>query len=165
MAFSDEQIERDIIDQLRGDQRVAGTDIRVTVERGEVTLSGMVPTYSARETARSDTWRVPGVRAVRNELAVRPSAPLPADELVERNVRSIIGWNADIGGSRVSASVRRGHVTLTGRVDAAWKRDRAAELVSYVGGVTGITNEIAVIPTGRAEDIGRSREGDPGSGG
>lgn len=148
MAYSDEQIRKDVVDQLHWDGRVEAADIRVMVRQGEVTLSGTVPTFLAREAARSDTWKVPGVRVVRDELDVRRPAELPADRVTERNVRRLLQWG--LAGAEIRVSVQAGTVFLEGAVDAAWKKERAEELASYVVGARAIVSRIGVDPGGTA---------------
>ena len=54
------------------DKDVAGSSISVETLKGTVMLSGFAKSTAERSTAESVTWKVKGVRAVKNELAVRP---------------------------------------------------------------------------------------------
>lgn len=51
---------------------VDASSIRVETLNGTVMLSGFAKNNTERSTAESLTWKVKGVKAVRNELAVRP---------------------------------------------------------------------------------------------
>jgi hyperosmotically inducible periplasmic protein len=51
---------------------VDASSIRVETLNGTVMLSGFAKNNTERSTAESLTWKVKGVRAVRNELVVRP---------------------------------------------------------------------------------------------
>ncbi|HEY7974219.1 MAG TPA: BON domain-containing protein, partial [Ktedonobacterales bacterium] len=44
--------------------------LRVQVRDGEVTLLGTLPTPRHRASAEQDIWHIPGVIAVRNEVAL-----------------------------------------------------------------------------------------------
>jgi len=67
MPRIDENIKRDVVDQLYWDSRVNAADIKVTVFDGVVTLSGFVNTSNARYSAASDTWMSEGVTEVNND--------------------------------------------------------------------------------------------------
>jgi len=51
---------------------VDGTAISVETLNGTVMLSGFAKSANERSTAEKLTWEVKGVKAVRNEIAVRP---------------------------------------------------------------------------------------------
>ena len=66
-------LQRDVLDELDWDPRVDAAHIGVAVNEGVVTLTGHVPVYSEKHTAEEVTKRVHGVRAVANEIQVRPA--------------------------------------------------------------------------------------------
>jgi hyperosmotically inducible periplasmic protein len=51
---------------------VAGTSISVETMKGTVMLSGFAKSANERATAETLAWKVNGVKAVKNEIAVRP---------------------------------------------------------------------------------------------
>jgi osmotically-inducible protein OsmY len=149
-----EEIKKDIIDQLSLDSRVSAADVEVDVTEGRVSLLGAVPTYGIRRAAQEDASLVDGVRSIDNRLYVERTegVPGPADEEVRGHVMNAIGGDDDLEGVDVDASVSGGWVTLRGNVDAYWKKLRAEELASIQIGVCGLTNELAVVPSGTYED-------------
>jgi hyperosmotically inducible protein len=54
------------------DKSVDASSISVETLKGTVMLSGFAKNWTERTTAESLTWKVAGVKAVRNEIAVRP---------------------------------------------------------------------------------------------
>ncbi len=68
---SDERILEDVCDRLTEDRYVDGREITVTVEEGEVTLSGTVPQKGAKRRAEDCADHVSGVSHVQNNLRVR----------------------------------------------------------------------------------------------
>ncbi len=73
---SDERIKEDVSDRLADDPWVDASEIDVTVNASEVTLSGSVDTREARRRAEDIVERVSGVSYVQNNLRVqRPQAP------------------------------------------------------------------------------------------
>ncbi len=51
---------------------VAGTSISVETLKGTVMLSGFAKSPSEKTAAEALTWKVGGVKSVKNEIAVRP---------------------------------------------------------------------------------------------
>lgn len=71
---SDERILEDVCDRLTDDRYVDGREITVTVEDGEVTLSGTVPQKAAKRRAEDCADDVSGVSHVQNNLRVRKNS-------------------------------------------------------------------------------------------
>ena len=69
LKVRDQEIKRDIMMSLRGDERFV--DIRVTCEKGVVTLDGAVLDQAENERAQSLAWDVSGVEEVRSRLRHR----------------------------------------------------------------------------------------------
>lgn len=151
---SNEEIKKDVVDQLCWDARVDASDIRITVSDGEVVLSGTVPNYTAYQAADENAWCMSGVRNVRNDIAIKyPTArTLPVDSELKTNIENILLLQPDIDSTDIDIKVRNGDVILSGSVDAFWKKVRAEELVFGVKGVVGVTNELAVVPTQEITD-------------
>ncbi len=70
---SDDRIREDASDKLSDDPMVDASDIEVTVENGEVTLSGEVSSRQAKRQAEDCVDHVAGVRHVQNNLRVKAS--------------------------------------------------------------------------------------------
>jgi osmotically-inducible protein OsmY len=65
----DDGIEKTVKGRLDKDEYLKGTDIKVRSDNSVVTLIGKVTDHKTRARASDLTRGVPGVRAVRNELA------------------------------------------------------------------------------------------------
>jgi hyperosmotically inducible periplasmic protein len=68
---NDKDIARTVKDRISKDARLQKADIGIATDAGVVTLKGDVPSLSASARASEVARGVPGVRAVRNELAVK----------------------------------------------------------------------------------------------
>lgn len=68
---SDERIREDINEELTRNPRLDATDIEVSVQDGEVTLSGVVENRHAKREAEESSYRVSGVRDVHNHLRTK----------------------------------------------------------------------------------------------
>ncbi|HON10382.1 MAG TPA: BON domain-containing protein [Chitinispirillaceae bacterium] len=148
MAFSKEEIKKNIVDQLFWDSRVDASGITIEFLDGTVVLSGTAPTWLARQAAEQDAWAVPGVSAVRNDITVRfPSGhPLPSDEEIKGMVTNVLSWDSNIDNSDILVTVENGRVTLDGTVPAYWQKVHAREIVLNVQGVVSVNNRLAVVP-------------------
>ncbi len=58
--------------RLLENKDVAGTSISVETLNGTVMLSGFAKNSTEKATAEQLTWKVNGVKAVKNEISVRP---------------------------------------------------------------------------------------------
>jgi osmotically-inducible protein OsmY len=144
----DEEIKKNVVEQLYWDNKVDASNIKVTVREGRVTLSGTVQNYPARSSARLDAFMVRGVNSVADNINVCYRVNAPDDESIETIAKSVIQWNPDLKEDNIDATVDNGKVFLTGTVDTMWKKIKAENIVSNVDGVLSIINKIAVIPTG-----------------
>lgn len=70
---SDEQIQREIWESLRQYGQFDSSWIKIEVDNGHVTLSGLVDNRRARHLAQGATMRVPGVRDIQNQLELKPA--------------------------------------------------------------------------------------------
>jgi osmotically-inducible protein OsmY len=150
MTRSDEQIELDIIDQLKWDSRVDVSRIFVEVAEGTVKLTGTVPTYRMREIAAMDALDVEDVRYIDNGLKVkyRSTSSLPSDEQIGLGIEKMLSWDPDIEPENINVTVDNGNVILEGFVDAIWKKLKAEEIISNLNGVLEVVNKLAVVPAG-----------------
>lgn len=67
---SDDRIREDVCDRLTDDGRVDASDIEVTVQNGEVTLSGTVHSREAKRATENLAESISGVREVHDNLRV-----------------------------------------------------------------------------------------------
>ena len=149
MPRIDENIKRDVVDQLYWDSRVNAADIKVAVFDGVVTLSGFVNTSNARYSAASDTWMIEGVTDVNNDLRViyKAEMNLPTDMQIKSQAENTLLWNEDIDSSKIEVSVSEGIVTLTGTVNSLWKKWEAEQTVYRNFGVISVENHLTIVPT------------------
>jgi osmotically-inducible protein OsmY len=70
----DTAITASVKTRMLEDERVAGTSITVETLNGTVMLSGFAKSQAEKAAAESIARKVDGVRAVKNEITVRPAA-------------------------------------------------------------------------------------------
>lgn len=144
---TDEQIQRDVLEELKWDTRVRPNEIGVAVKEGIVTLTGWVDSYLKKIAAEEAAHRVPGVKAVANDIEVRlPSSAERTDADLAKAALNALKWEASVPADRLEVTVSHGWVTLKGEVDYAFQKRDAERAVQRLAGVKGVTNLIVVKP-------------------
>ncbi|GCE22005.1 BON domain-containing protein [Dictyobacter kobayashii] len=132
---TDEDIQEDVLAELRWDSRVRPNDIGVIVKNGIVTLTGWVESYSQKVAAESAAHRVRGVLAVANDIEVRlPAFAERTDADLAAAVLNALKWEADIPAGKIKVTVNQGWVTLDGEVDNILQKIDAERAVSHISG-------------------------------
>jgi osmotically-inducible protein OsmY len=67
---SDERIREDVCDRLADDPRIDASDVEVTVNQGEVILSGTIHSRQEKRTSEDLIETISGVRDIQNNLRV-----------------------------------------------------------------------------------------------
>src|SRR6266478_7953666 len=157
MAISirtDEAIQTDVLEELKWDAHVRPNEIGVAVKDGIVTLTGWVDSYLKKMAAEEAAHRVPGVKAVVNEIEVRlPGSAERTDHDLAKAVLNALRWDAAIPTSKVDVTVSQGWVTLKGEVEYAFQKRDAERAVERLSGVRGVSNLITVKPRVSPTDL------------
>jgi osmotically-inducible protein OsmY len=147
-------LQRDVLDELQWEPSVEAAGIGVTARGGVVTLTGTVPSYNEKVTAERVAKRVHGVKAVANDVEVRPpGAGERTDTDIAQAAIDALRWKTSVPDERIKVSVSRGWVTLEGEVDWHYQSESAEESVRHLLGVRGVINQVAVRPRASAADI------------
>jgi osmotically-inducible protein OsmY len=127
--------------------------IGVTVHDGVVTLTGFIDSYVGKLAAERDAKHVRGVRAVANDIQVRPMIERTDTDIAVDVVTAL--RLTDMVPEAVQAAVHHGHVSLTGRVQWLFQRQAAERAVRHLRGVRGVANHIAVARPEVQHDVHR----------
>lgn len=140
-------IKKRVIDELKWDPRIKADRVDVSVTSdGNVVLTGKVASYSAKNAAEQDLLMLQDVTSVKNELEVKhlTSVKPPFDGEIKSHIMSTLGSANDIDADQIDVSVQSGYAELSGMQSTYWKKMKAENLVSEVGGVIEIDNNIEV---------------------
>lgn len=137
----DDEIAERAVRMLNWDVLIPADRITVKVERGYVTLGGEVEWHYQRAEAEADIRKLSGVKAVINDIRVRPTI---RSENVEARIRAALERNAATEADRVSVKVTGGKVTLTGKVNAWTERETIERAAWSVPGVTEVDDQIGL---------------------
>ena len=154
---SDGLLKQDVIRELIWDTRVNETRIGVEVDKGIVTLSGIVESYAERMAAQDAAHRVGGVLDVVNDLHVKYTGQRTEADIAKA-VRHALEWDVFVPDERIKSTFANGIVTLEGEVDFLSQRDDAARAVRGLAGVLSIVNNLCVKPSTSAVQVHRAIE-------
>jgi osmotically-inducible protein OsmY len=148
---SDREIQEDVLKELNWDPRVDAAEVGVQVDRGIVTLTGIIDSYGKKLAAKEAAHRVAGVLDVVNDLVVAvPSSSERKDQDIAHAVRHALEWDVLVPHEHIHNTVSAGWVTLEGEVDRWVQRSEAERAVERLAGVKGVHNRITVRPTIKA---------------
>ncbi len=144
---TDEQIQKDVLTELKWDARVQPNEIGVAVKDGVVTLMGWVDSYTKKWAAEEAAHRVRGVMAVANDIEVRlPVSAERTDADIAAAAIRALEWDALVPTEKLDITVSKGWVTLKGAVEWQYQKQDVEMVVRRLSGVKGVTNLITVKP-------------------
>lgn len=143
---SDNQLKRDVEDELAAEPALDATAIGVAARDGIVTLSGHVASYSEKVAAEQCVAQLQGVGVVVSELDIVLPGSTVTDEDIARAAISALAWNSVVPRDRIKVEVGSGWITLEGDVDWHYQKVAAHDAVCNLRGVRGITDKIIVKP-------------------
>jgi osmotically-inducible protein OsmY len=153
---SDNDIKRDVENELRWNPAIDAADITIAVKSGIVQLSGTVQRYREKFDAEAAAKRVAGVAGIANDIEVRlPGADQRPDPDIARDAVAAIDRQLPTSAKNIRAVVSHGQITLDGTVDWNFQRERAESAVHWLKGVRGVSNLIRITPPVAAAEINR----------
>jgi len=139
---ADRDLRDAVLRQLEWDPQVQSDDISVKAREGTVTLTGFVRTYTEKYAAEKVAKSVYGVRAVANDIEVKPTSR--TDPEIARDVVEAMRIDVRVPDERIKATVREGFVTLEGSAEWHFQREAAEARARHIHGVRGVINKIEV---------------------
>ncbi|HSO73886.1 MAG TPA: BON domain-containing protein [Blastocatellia bacterium] len=131
-------------------RRVGGFEIDATTNDGVVTLTGQAPSEDVKSFAAEIARDTPGVKEVRNEIAVNPTAQPSIegsrveDLEIKTSILEAFTRSAELGGQQIEVKVENRIVSLLGAVETPAQKSGAEQTARAVSGVAGVTNNLGV---------------------
>ncbi len=142
---TDNEIQKDVIEQLKWEPFLNASQIGVAVKNGVVTLSGQVDSFSKKVLAEKAAKKVTGVKAIAEDILVGISpAYKKSDAEIAEAVVNALKWHTMIPEEKIKVSVDDGNVKLEGDVEWEYQRTQAKTAIENLVGVRFITNLITV---------------------
>ena len=144
---TDSQLQQDVMAELKWEPALQAAQIGVEVKDGVVTLAGEVGSFAEKWNAEHAAQRVGGVKALAVEIKVKLlGLSKRTDADIAESVKNILTWSTAFPADAVKVLVEGGWVTLSGNVEWQFQRQTATDSVRHLMGVTGVSNQIAIIP-------------------
>ena len=141
---NDIQIQEDVMEQLKCELFLDAAEIGVTVNKGIVTLSGQVGSYTKKLVAEKTTKKVAGVKAIAEDMHIgvspgykRTDAEIAVDVLSALKSHTMIPENKTI-------EVVGNWVKLRGKVRSLSEKEDAEKAAWKAPGVTGIESILEI---------------------
>lgn len=145
MRKSDDQLQRDVLEELRWDPSIGRAEIGVVARDSVVTLTGQVDSFAKRWAALKAAERVAGVTAVADEMTVHlPTDYRRTDIDIAHAVANALRWDVEVPDDRITARVDEGWVSLKGEVDWEFQRSAAIRAIRNITGVRGVSSNITL---------------------
>jgi osmotically-inducible protein OsmY len=135
-------------------KHVSAFDVKTSTNRGEVTLTGEVPTEETRRLAGAITQDTSGVTAVHNNLTVNPAArgnqemEQLGDRVADLEIKTLVidqlGRSPELKDKQIKVQVSKRIVTLDGAVDTPAQKRAAEQMALQAPGVQGLDGQLAV---------------------
>jgi hyperosmotically inducible protein len=135
-------------------KHVSAFDTTVATARGEVTLSGEVPTEEVKGLAAAIARDTTGVSAVHNNLTVNPGvganpeAASIGDRVADLEIKTLVtdhlAQSAELQNEHITVQVSKRRVSLDGTVDSPAQRRVADRIALLVPGVMELTSNLTV---------------------
>lgn len=127
------------VEQLAWDVSVPRDAVKVSVEKGWVTLTGEVLWYYQKQAAEQDIRRLYGVVGLSNQIAVKPSVDVSD---ISHKISHALHRSWFFYPQAIDVRATLGRVTLSGSAHTPYDRDVAASTAWAAPGVTAVVNEI-----------------------
>ena len=147
-ALTDIEIEVSIQNRLLNHSGELFRDVSVDVHEGRVLLAGSVPRREDQIVASRETWQVPGVAQVTDELQVAEDSGTTAyieDVWISNQVRYHLLTDLDIRSVNFNVTTVDGAVHLTGLARSRAELDRVITHARGVAGVKEVVNHAITI--------------------
>lgn len=137
---SDEQIAEAALSALEWSY-LAPKDIKVTVEKGWITLKGETEWDYQRTAAKDAVSQLMGVCGVSNYISIK-SKILPSD--IKRRIEEALKRSAETEGQKITVFVEGDKVTLTGNVHSFAELEDARHAAWMAPGIMSVENNLKI---------------------
>jgi osmotically-inducible protein OsmY len=138
---SDTELATAALSALRSHVAIPMADIKLTVNKGWITLTGHVPFWYQKQEAENTVRNLQGVTGIANDLAVKPAVSTMD---VKTHIEDAFRRHAQIDADNIRVQIAGSTVTLEGQVDSWQERNNARSAVWAAPGVTSVKDNLTI---------------------
>ncbi len=140
---ADDEIAKRALSVLKWDAMIPQDAVKVTVQKGWVTLSGEVNWQYQRKASEDAVWKLSGVTGVTNSISLKPTVSVSD---IKKKIEGALARHAHIEAQAIRVNVRDGNkVSLEGKVDS-WDEREAVEKAAWsVAGVQSVDDRLTIV--------------------
>lgn len=138
---TDTDIAAAAVNALKWDVAVPEEAIQVSVENGEVTLTGTVDWWYQKNSAEKVVRNLAGVKSVNNQITI--TSAITAKD-VKKKIMQEFHRNASIDAEKIHIEVDGNKVTLKGSVRSWPEMEEAVRAAWSVAGISRVDNQLSV---------------------
>jgi osmotically-inducible protein OsmY len=136
---SDEDIANEIINAFKWNWSIPDEKIKVKVENGWVTLTGIVIWNYQKEASNIAIKNLLGVVGITNNIHIQSESK---DKIEKLAIENALVRNWSINDDDIHIEVKENNVTLSGTVDSYYEKEEAERIAWNAPGVTTVNNEL-----------------------
>jgi hyperosmotically inducible protein len=153
-SFDDRALEAKVSTAFSLNRAMAGSDVKVSAFKRDVTLTGTVTSEEQKQLALALAQDTAGVNSVRDQISGGSSAAAPAADAASgaaslsdraRAAQAALASNPSLAGYGLTVREERGRLLLAGRVRTAAEKDLAGLLARDAAALT-IDNSVTIQP-------------------
>jgi osmotically-inducible protein OsmY len=141
VKHGDEEIALSAVNRLKWDGSVPKDAVKVSVEKGRITLTGEVDWHFQQDAAAADVRGLWGVIGISNQITIKPK---PDTSKIKDSILVALD-RAWFDPATINVSAQGGQVTLTGTVESWYERDEASSAAWAASGTTSVVNNLAIV--------------------
>jgi len=138
---ADDEIAERALSIIGWNVQVPKDSVKIKVEKGRVTLDGVVDWRFQREAAESAVRQLSGVVGLSNLIEVKPNVA-PRD--IKQKILDALKRNAELEADAIRVNVTEGNVVLEGNVKAWYERGIAEQAAWSAPGVKAVLDHLAI---------------------
>ncbi len=139
----DKKLEKDVKSRVSAEKDVIGTNLKVSVYQGIVSVRGSLDAYWKLRHLERALAALPNVSALLTS-AITLNIKKKNDRQLERDIRGLISVSSELHNRTLDISVSEGHVTIRGSAKDAAELERLEELISQMKAVCGVSVVVVV---------------------
>lgn len=146
---TDKDIYNAVKKNLVNEMALSSDDIEVEVDKGKVTIMGMVDVLAEKHKAEEVIKKTKGVKAIDNSLTIAMDNPLTDNEITDLVIERLEKYERL---NRIGAFTTGGTVSLQGDASCAAEADKAVELAASVPCVKNVQCQIKIGKEEKVDD-------------